>query len=284
MAIHENFDWSLLEDCTIKKEPLETNDTSRASNQTIANPKQKNNGCTENQETYDNYNYLKQSDLYATSEDINYESMIEQVECSSDSDVDESENENENGNFETKQESSSDEESEIESGVSENSLETQMLHNMLKEKQTISSSKDHVENKGIKEEIKEEIDDDEDEEEDQEIKEEYSSSDSEDTSNSTGSYSDTEMDVYENNVQKNCSSGDEEYHLQKKIHSSSNSNTNDSSVNIFGQKPGELDSAIRSISYEPMQNIHDEIDGDFCEIQSQSLNQNEIESAVDSIL
>lgn len=276
MAIHENFDWSLLDDCTIKKDQLETNDTNRVTHQTNTNPKQKNNGCTENQNTYDNYNYLKQNDLYTTNEDINYESMIEQVECSSDSDVEESENENENGNFEIKQESSSDEDSEIESGVSENSLETQMLHNMLKEKQTISSSKNQAQNKIIEMKIEEEDDD-----ESHEIKQEYSSSDSEDTSNSTGSYSDTEMDGYENNV-KNCSSGDEGYH-QQKMHSS-NSNTNDSSTNAFGHKPGELDSAIRSISYEPIQNVHDDVDGDFCDLQSQSLNQNEIESAVDSIL
>lgn len=281
MAIHENFDWSLLNDA-IEKDMLETND-SRLSNQTIANQKQKNNGCTENQETYENY-YLKQNNSFVTNEDINYESMIEQVECSSDSDVEESENENENGNGESKQESSSDEESEIESGVSENSLETQMLHNMLREKQTVISSKDRIKNRSVKQEIKEETEDDDDDDE-REIKEEYSSSDSEETSNSTGSYSDTEIDVYENNVKhENCSSGDEDYRAQKSLNASSNSNTNDSAGNIYGQKPGELDSAIRSISYEPMGNVNDDIDEEFCEVQSQGLNQNEIESAVDSIL
>lgn len=212
MAIHENFDWSILDP-----------------NKDGANSKQKNNGFTENEQQ-------------EQQEDINYESLIEQVECSSDSDVDDSDNNQ-------KQESTSDddEESEIESVASENSLETQMLHNMLKEtkKENVQQEKPTIE-----------------------VKVEYTSSDSEDTSNSTGSYSDNSEIKNEN-----CSSEED---------SPQNSNTNDSTA--YGRKPGELDSAIRSISYEQSGNVKDEDDEDYCEYQTQSLNENEIESAVDSIL
>lgn len=225
MAIHETFDWSMLEG------------GSNSDHTQNSNSKQTKNG------------FKDEPQQEQEGDDINYESLIEQVECSSDSDVDDSDNTQ-------KQESSTDdeEESAAESGASENSLETQMLHNMLNETKA-----------DVKTEIKsEEID----------IKDEYTSSDSEDTSNS--SYSDTE---YDNNEVKNESSEDESPEQER---CGSNSNTNDSGS--YGRKPGELDSAIRSISYEQEGNVDDEEDEDYCEIQTQSLNENEIESAVDSIL
>lgn len=267
MAIHENFDWSILEG----GKPMEIKENSQET--------QKNNGFAESGEAFEQY-YKKEKqmgEMYINNEDINYESMIEQVECSSDSDVEDTDNEN--GNFQQKQdESSSDDDSEAESIISENSLETQMLQNMLKEKQSLAALKSRnatnkfannqnfkIPNVAVK-------------------VEDYSTS-SEDSSNSTGSYSDAEIEGYENNVKtENCSSDEDYPDMQKKRLASSNSNTNDSQVDIYGRKPGELDSAIRSISYEHIENVKTEIDSDFCEIQSQSLNQNEIESAVDSIL
>lgn len=244
MAIHENFDWTILESDSNKK--VMNNSEAGKPN---GSSKQTNNGFTESEEQQEGDN------LYEAGDGINYESLIEQVECSSDSEVDDSDN--------GKQDSSSeDEESEVDSVGSENSLETQMLHNMLKEKQSVV-----VQNPAVKKE--ENVDVLEDKSLD--IKEEYTSSDSDDSSNSTGSYSDTE---YDNNDVKNenCSSEGEVF----------NSNTNDSAS--YGRKPGELDSAIRSISYEQMGNVDDDDDGDYCELQTQSLNENEIESAVDSIL
>lgn len=250
MAIHENFDWSILEG----GKPMEMKENV-----------QKNNGFAENERYYKKEN--ETDEIYANNDDINYESMIEQVECSSDSDVEDTDNDNdnENGDFEQKQEdSSSDDDTEAESVISENSLETQMLHNMLKEKQTLSktSPRKFPNNQNSKiPKIPIKI-------------EEYSSSDSDDSSNSTGSYSEAEIECYDNIKTENCSS-DEDF---------PNSNTNDSRVDVYGRKPGELDSAIRSISYEHVENVKSEIDTDFCDLQSQSLNQNEIESAVDSIL
>lgn len=65
-----------------------------------------------------------------------------------------------------------------------------------------------------------------------------------------------------------------------------NSDTVDSVVNgnIFSRKPEELDSAIKSISYECIKQDDLKIEEDFCELQSNCLNENEIESAVGSIL
>lgn len=260
MAIHENFDWSILEGGKPIMEMKEN--------------VQKNNGFAESGEEFERY-YKKEEDtevMYANNEDINYESMIEQVECSSDSEVEDTDNENENG--EKQEESSSEDDSEAESVISENSLETQMLQNMLKEKQSLNKTNSKhpykfINNQNAKlSKVPVKI-------------EEYSSSDSDDSSNSTGSYSEAEIEVYNNIKTENCSS-DEDF--PKKSLAGSNSNTNDSQVDVYGRKPGELDSAIRSISYEHVENIKSEIDGDFCEMQSQSLNQNEIESAVDSIL
>lgn len=179
MAIHENFDWSLLE------------------------PKQE----------------KKEENGYENNSEINYESLIEQVECSSGCD---SETETV---VETKDKESSsdddDDDDDSESDVSENSLEAQMLDNMLREKQISDNG----------------------------TKEEYASSVSEDSSES-------------------C------YSVKRE----------ESSEEESDGKTEELDSAIRSIKYECVEKVEEEVDEEYCDLQAQSLNDNEIESAVGSIL
>ncbi|KAJ8916017.1 hypothetical protein NQ315_010885 [Exocentrus adspersus] len=72
-----------------------------------------------------------------------------------------------------------------------------------------------------------------------------------------------------------------------KFNARSNSNTVDSvlnEANLFKPKPDELDSAIKSISYECAQPEDVKVEDDYCEMHNNGINENEIESAVGSIL
>jgi hypothetical protein len=114
--------------------------------------------------------------------------------------------------------------------VSENSLEAQMLDNMLREKE--------INDNGSKE---------------------YASSASDDSSGTSFS------------VKSEGSTGDEE-------------EESNSSNMMYRCKTEELDSAIQSIKYECVEKVEDDVEEEYCDLQPQTLNDNEIESAVGSIL
>ncbi|KAF5294314.1 hypothetical protein FQR65_LT10767 [Abscondita terminalis] len=230
MAIHENFDWSILDGIDAQKDApsCKKESTSNGYLETSAN---------------DNPS-------------INYESLIEQVECSSNTDDSDLEECAKNSsaylpNNDNVNSSESDDESDVESVMSAtegNSLESQMLHNMLREKFVAD----------VKVEPVEAVVD--------------SSSESDDSSDTNESASETEPDAI--NVK---TTSDEE--------SSQFSRTSkDSEPNMFTRKSDELDSAIRSISYEQIDEVRESVPMDVCDMHPQILNQHEIQSAVDSIL
>ncbi|KAB0790868.1 hypothetical protein PPYR_14955 [Photinus pyralis] len=176
MAIHESFDWTILDDDSRKEKP--------------------NNGYPEN-----GFAMVK-------SESINFESLIEQVECSSDSEAN----------------STSDDSDGDESTI---------LHDMLR------------------------------------VKEEYSSSESE----SNDSSSDTDSDLI-----KTTDDSSQFSRSSKSPPAASNGTLG------LARRSDELDSAIRSISYEPVDEVREPLADDICDVHPQILNQHEIQSAVDSIL
>lgn len=249
MAIHENFDWSILEKTNESENDKKSVDEQKTSVNgyafDIAQPE---------------------------NEDINFESLIEQVECSSES---ENENDSDLGDVKpTLQEnsSSSDNETDNESNVSD-SLETQMLKNMLREKELLLTKQLSDKNGDHQMNIETEVN----------IKTEYSSSESESDSTNTTSRSYSENDLIKS---ENCTSDDENSQEVTISEHASNTNTNDSIVGhpLFASKAEELDSAIRSISYEQTSNIELKMDDEYGELPNQNLNQHEIQSAVDSIL
>ncbi|KAF5303330.1 hypothetical protein FQA39_LY10069 [Lamprigera yunnana] len=244
MAIHENFDWSILENFENLQKNYDIHEVKKEVD-TASN----------------GYLESRVSENMCENERINYESLIEQVECSSDSDKSEDKYLDTNDNIN----SSSDEESDSESAMSVtegNSLESRMLQNMLRETYATDPNADDVKMEIVHNEIKE-----------------YSTSDSEDSSESNETVSDTEADV--TNVK---STTDDE--------SSDLSNTSKESEhikfepenNIFVRKSDELDSAIRSISYQEIHEQQETNPIDICDIHPQILNQHELQSAVDSIL
>lgn len=244
MAIHDNFDWSILE----KANENESDKKSAHEQKPIVNGYAFDIAQPEN-------------------EDINFESLIEQVECSS-----ESENDSELGDVKpTMQEntSSTDNDTDNESNVSD-SLETQMLKNMLREKELLLT-KQLSDKNGDQITLKSEVN----------IKNEYTSSESDDSTNSSRSYSEHELIKSEN-----CTSDDENSQEVTISEHASNTNTNDSMVGhaVFASKAEELDSAIRSISYEQTGDVELNIEDEYAELPNQNLNQHEIQSAVDSIL
>lgn len=331
MAIHENFDWSIL-DHFASTTNKSVHQSEGQGNKGGKSKEITNNGYIEDspQDRVDDSMFYVNSCLYVNdikheSESINYESLIEQVECSSDSDNDSDIEECAKDskyleNHETIN-SSSGEESDNESIVSvseENSLESQMLQNMLKEKFN-AGQKSHSHSKGsctIEQKgntvvqdltsnlaLEKNISD---------IKKEYSSSDSEESSDSNQSASDTEVEIMDDAINVKSSSDEESSQYSRisqlsdnclakdtdvlrssnvpkhtdteTMNQNSKSNCEIENANIFVRKPEELDSAIRSISYEQVTDVHEQIEDDICEIQPQSLNQHEIQSAVDSIL
>lgn len=292
MAIHENFDWSILEKTSTDKVQPNHN------NKVVTQEPSTNGYYTSNMTTKveDDEEEEEEEDI------INYESLIEQVECTSESEINDSDSEikiehQDNHSINT----STDNDSENESNLSD--LENEMLKNMIKEKKDgiydnnmgdnvnndiNNKEEDEEEDDGIKQElveIKIEQDDeqystsDTEEEEEDEDEEEEEEEEQEESSNS--GYSELSSQLIN---EKNTTSDDE--------NSINNSNTNDSLTNNIlyddnnrMHKSQELDSAIRSISYAEIENIDDEpIEQDYADIQSQSLNQHELQSAVDSIL
>lgn len=244
MAIHENFDWAILEKFT--KNNVKPNK--------IKAEPQTNNGYA-----YDTNN------INTNTDDINYESLIEQVECTSESDDNDSDLEIkiENHTSNSSSDNENDNDSDNESNLSD--LESEMLKNMIREKKEMFI-KDEVIVKT--EQIK--------------VERNYSSSsETEEDSNSTYSEFDSSR------VKGGNTTSDDE----NTRNSINNSNTNDSiSNNILydnrcNNKAQELDSAIRSISYAEMAQIDDEpVVQDYSDLTNPNLNQHEIQSAVDSIL
>lgn len=241
MVIHENFDWSLISDPP--KSLKQENDRKSGTN-----------GFREVKEEQP----IDSIEVYDEN-DINYESLIEQVECSSQSENEDSENDQSNAEIKEEHVSSSEDEEEDESeesALSENSMQAQMLKNMINEKQSLSSNINQ-----------EEITSSED----------SSSSFSDDNNEGTKS---------ESSEEDECSQESQSVSSQSKFNTRSNSNTVDSVLNgnIFKRKPDELDSAIKSISYECIEPEDIKVEEDYCELHNNCLNENEIESAVGSIL
>ncbi|KAG5865083.1 hypothetical protein JTB14_009788 [Gonioctena quinquepunctata] len=203
MVIHENFDWKLID------EPM---------NQTESTNKPKTNG----------FNDIKDEPLKEDFDNINYESLIEQVECSSQSEHGESDNEGLQTEIKQEQESSSSEEEDDEgsddSALSENSVQTRELNNMMDKKRMIND--------------------------------EHSIASTSDDSSSSGSEEHNTASK-SNSTDEDCSRGSQSLSSQSKSNDRSNSNTEDSALNsnIFKRKPEELDSAIKSISYECMEPV-----------------------------
>ncbi|XP_023023443.2 uncharacterized protein isoform X2 [Leptinotarsa decemlineata] len=228
MVIHENFDWKLVED--VKESAKQINNSTKPTN---------------------GYNDVKGKPQQEDFEDtINYESLIEQVECSSQSDNEESETECLQNEIKEEQDSSSDEDSD-DSASSE--ISDHELFDIVEKKQSANEKQDYV---------------------------------------STGDESNSSCTDEQNAVSKSnsseddCSQGSQSLSSQSKFNNGSNTNSADSTLNsnIFRRKPEELDSAIKSISYECPLPVNVNAVQDYCELQSNCLNENEIESAVGSIL
>ena len=244
MVIHENFDWSILSSFKNDDEKI-------------------NNGGVEDK------GGLKTSakqDEYGLQNEINYESMIEQVECSSEESDNESDDDKLSSNDdddEDNEDSSSSDDSDDDDGDSidmsgdENSLESQMLQNMLIEKNQNEyqvKAQNQLSSGGRRDRYD-------------------SSSESENSSNST---------EYFDGVKRVACLSEESGSEDEKEEGVSN----DSEVtrNPFLRKSEELDSAIKSISYERMADDREQLVEQFCDIQSHNLNVHEIQTAVDSIL
>ncbi|EFA05208.1 zinc finger protein 729 isoform X1 [Tribolium castaneum] len=103
--------------------------------------------------------------------------------------------------------------------------------------------------------------------------------------------------------QVECSSGSESENVETKDKESSSEDDSDSETNEASSVSEEeessgswfmvkseeseeekLESAIRSIKYECVEKVEEEVEEEYCDMQAQSLNDNEIESAVGSIL
>ncbi|XP_018334984.1 uncharacterized protein LOC112906799 [Agrilus planipennis] len=297
MAIHENFDWSLLDHFYPKnntdlfeKDQHNNKEEDVDEEQEDEEDEEMDNDKAVINNGYNHENYVKE-EAEDDEEVVNYESLIEQVEvdassesesdCEVSNTVEQVEEEDEEANSVT----TSDNESIL---SEENSLENRMLQNMLKEKEKLKSSlvvKQEVEDKEEREEEDEEQKPvvggpfenlqkfyaestkklqkealvKQEKEEEEEVEDMYSSSDdSDDSSDSVQTGSD---DV-------KSESSDSQY---------SNPVEND-------PKSDELDSAIRSISYEEMNCENEILDDEVCDIHTHTLNQREIQSAVDSIL
>ncbi|CAG9830901.1 unnamed protein product [Diabrotica balteata] len=226
MVIHENFDWTLIEDSDKSEK--------------VVVPKPTSNGFKIDKEETDREEYT---------DNINYESLIEQVECSSQSDNDESDNDQP---LQIKADYSSEVQEDTEDSImSSNTNHGQVINDKPPEPVQPMPAQQP----------------------------EYSSS-SEDSSSSytEGTKSESSDD--------DCSQGSQSLPPHNKFNPRSNSNTADSVLdsNIFNRKPEELDSAIKSISYECMEPVDLNVVDDYCELQNNCLNENEIESAVGSIL
>ncbi|CAH1184364.1 unnamed protein product [Phyllotreta striolata] len=222
MVIHENFDWKLIEDVDKDERPSA-------------------NGFKIKEET-------REED----EDNINYDSLIEQVECSSESNGEESDNER----VKREDSSSSDEEGSEEDSV-------QSWDRKEDEQQKAPS--------GVPSEVAQQ-------------REQFSSS----SEDSTSSYSRSKCSSSEDECSQDSRSVSS--HSRGKFESSDRKSSSEmeseaNQAGMFGRKPEELDSAIKSISYNECAETEDvDVDDDYCEVQGNCLNENEIESAVGSIL
>ncbi|GJQ75286.1 hypothetical protein Trydic_g23475 [Trypoxylus dichotomus] len=280
MAIHENFDWKILESFeNVKTEHSE-----------IKTENLMNNGYDVKVEEEEDE--AEEDKMQQIQSEINFESLIEEVECSSESEnenVNDSEDEEEDQRGQNEDTSTS-EPSDTDDVSEENSLESRMLQNMLIEKNLLQKQVDAIKNSnggttyktekqnkiipydaaenGLKQETSSETED----------------------SNSSSSEHENENDYKSEIKSENVSSEDED-ESQISIASEDDEeeednqdDSNDSSRNVFERKPEELDSAIKSISYEQVDIKDEQIGDQYCELQAQNLNPHEIQSAVDSIL
>lgn len=288
MAIHENFDWKILEPYeNSKSDPQMLKSEQNSIDNGFDNDKDHH----EDEEEEDEEEDEEKSEPSPQAE-INYESLIEEVECSSGSENEnESDDENREGNG---VETTSSEASDSDEVSEENSLESQMLQNMLMEKGLLEKQANSIRHKktdnktvgNYSANVKREI-----------------SSETEDTTNSTESERDFKpsMQYSVGMKSENCSSDeevgsqisiptedeDEEEEDDETLAEEENRDCSDedSGRNVFDRKPEELDSAIKSISYDEVVIKEEQVNDQFCDLQTaQSLNVHEIQSAVDSIL
>lgn len=285
MAIHENFDWGILQ-------------SDDSNNENKYKKEDQFNECVEDQSEVLN-------------DDINYESLIEQVECSTDESDNESVVRNVNFNnttIEIEENASSTEESENSSlsededeenrdEISENKMndfENGVMSNSVNEKKLLKSysnekvittygSEDNLMNNYVNE------NNINDYEVEVHIKEEIKVEDLSSEEDEAGEFSNTEVSCSEDEsapVKGVNVYSEEEMSPVSAVtlmnEQLSSTNTNDS--NTFVCKAEELDSAIRSISYEQVEVVEADLNSEYYEIPVQNLNQHEIQSAVDSIL
>lgn len=236
MAIHENFDWSILDDGKCERRDDECNEDKKV-------------------EWHENV-----SDNY-------FESLIEQVELSEgDDDVGTSENDSNNAknepNIEIQKEESTSTEivedteaaDDSDDSCSDSTKSIQFIENFQNKTEAVYSSPDS-----------ESSDSDDGSSEEDIIKKEASLVEDSDTNSSSIIF--VEHDVpFSGNAKK--------------------AEPNEFSENgVFNYKMEEIDTAVKSISFDCMRDIKDEMGSDYCDLpMSSALNEREIESAVGSIL
>nr|XP_022905012.1 zinc finger protein 808-like isoform X2 [Onthophagus taurus] len=237
MAIHENFDWKILEQFENKDENDEEEEENKIEKE-----------LSEEEEEEEEKS------------EINYENLIEEVECSSESEDEDSDSSSDDSDDEDDE---IDDNDEIDEEISEeNSLESQMLQNMLQEKGMLEVN---VYNK---------------EKNDKDVKIEVSS----ESDSSNSSYK------VENVIKSDVSSLNGEDYQDIKMNYrllSDDDEIDDSRTEIKTEQ--ELNSAIQSICYDDDDEDDEEehevvIDHDYSELPMHSLNNHEIQTAVDSIL
>ncbi|KRT83998.1 zinc-finger associated domain containing protein [Oryctes borbonicus] len=248
MAIHENFDWKI----------LESFENTKADHPEIKIEDTLVNGydVKEEEEEEDEAEEDKQ-----IQPEINFESLIEEVECSSESEnenVNDSEDEDQHGQNEdtsTSDPSDSDDVSE------ENSLESQMLQNMLIEKNMLQKQVDAIKNNNGGTPYKTETQNKIIPYDSAENGLKVTSSETED-SNSSSTDHEHDNDEYKSEIKSENGSSEDEDESQISIvteddeeEEENRDDSNDSSRNVFETKPEELDSAIKSISYEEENNL-----------------------------
>ncbi|KAK9892480.1 hypothetical protein WA026_020470 [Henosepilachna vigintioctopunctata] len=241
MAIHENFDWSILD--VLKDENKTTNGEECSS---------------EENQTYE------ENDRY-------FESLIEQVECSSDEEDDEKQKENDEKNDSS---SSSD---PIEESESDSASESEVRNEEVGTNSPFETGEETMKNEMFAVNASG-------------AQTEFHSSGSDDSSSESGS-SDGVDEINDEVVDRSNTRSSNDASIANGL---DNSNSDaflevdsmpyaDSSMYRF--KTEELDSAVKSISYECEEVIKQELEIEYCELpMSSSLNEREIESAVGSIL
>lgn len=232
MVIHDNFDWKLIEAADKDIKPA--------------------NGFKVKEEPH-------------FEDNINYDSLIEQVECSSETDNDESDD----NEPQVKQQDSSSSEEDGRVGSEDDSA---LSWNQKEANPQIQQSQDAPQQHH-----------------------QYSSS----SEDSTSSYCRSKCSSSDDDCSQESRSVSSQFQNKFAIktepfHPISNLESVDddddvlnatNNANMFDRKPEELDSAIKSISYDDcIETVDLNVVDDYCDIQNNCLNENEIESAVGSIL